>query len=331
MKHRKNGSGNVRRRSLVSMVPYVLIVLQTIGMIGLLFAYYAGESSIQRHGPPAPKVTTLRHVSRVRVDLSEYNKIIAQVVETKDPVRDPVQRTFRFFGDPDVCNRYPWNFCYIQGNLRLVRKILKSYNWNEVKPEAESAQLTWSLADLADSKKYEFYHRLTPGTVVNHFPGIFELGNKKYLNINLKDYYNTFGEAFADFFPISFEVDNEMQQFKMAHEKLLSRQSDMDEAPMWVLKDPVGDRGEGVKVISGPQDLLHDDRRGLIVQQYIGNPYLLNGFKFTVRAYVSFQISLLELTLRKTFSHINTQIRTHHFVRSTSCLRVSKRLYSHGY
>ena len=294
MKHRKNGSGNGRRRSLVSMLPYVLIVLQTIGMIGLLFAYYAGESSIRRHGPPAPKVT-LRQ--RSRVDLSEYNKILAQVLEMKDPVRDPVQRTFRFFGDPDVCNRYPWKFCYIQGNLRLVRKIFKSYGWNEVKPEAESAQLTWSLADLADSKKYEFYHRLTPGTVVNHFPGIFELGNKKYLNINLKDYYNTFGEAFADFFPVSFEVDKEMQEFKMAHEKLLSRQSDMDEAPMWVLKDPVGDRGEGVKVISGPQDLLHDDRRGLIVQQYIGNPYLLNGFKFTVRAYVSFPS--LELTLRQ--------------------------------
>ena len=216
-----------------------------------------------------------------------------------------------------MCNRYPWNFCYIQGNLRLVRKIFKSYGWNEVKPEAESAQLTWSLADLADSKKYEFYHRLTPGTVVNHFPGIFELGNKKYLNINLKDYYNTFGEAFADFFPVSFEVDKEMQQFKMAHEKLLSRQSDMDEAPMWVLKDPVGDRGEGVKVISGPQDLLHDDRRGLIVQQYIGNPYLLNGFKFTVRAYVSFQISLLELTLRNhthKYTDTDSSLRSIHFV-----------------
>ena len=97
MKHRKNGSGNGRRRSLVSMLPYVLIVLQTIGMIGLLFAYYAGESSIQRHGPPAPKVTLRQRFTCTR-DLSEYNKILAQVVEIKDPVRDPVQRTFRFFG-----------------------------------------------------------------------------------------------------------------------------------------------------------------------------------------------------------------------------------------
>jgi len=293
------GKGGRRNKNLISMLPYALIVLQTLGMMAMVVYYLGGDKKTtieERHGPPAPILRRTMTRTRTRsIDMSVYSDILSNVVDMKDPVRDPVKRTFRFFGDPEVCNRYPWKFCYIRGNLRLVRKIFKSNGWTEVKPEAESAELTWSLADLADANSYEFYHRLIPGTMVNHFPGIFELGNKKYLNINLKDYYDTFGEAFADFFPISFEVDKEMQKFKEAHEKLIlmSRQSSsssssissVEEAPMWVLKDPVGDRGEGVKVISGPKDLLQDDRRGLIVQQYIGNPYLLNGFKFTVRAY----------------------------------------------
>lgn len=292
-----NGKSDPRRSYAIVLLPYALIVIQILGMFGLVIYYIGGEFSntSEIQGPQIPTTTTTTSRTRTirttqqrfreTIDYSEYEKILSQVINIKDPIRDPIEKTFRFFGDPDVCNLYPWKYCYIAGNLRLVRKILKSHQWREVKPETEAARLTWSLADIADSKKYEFYHRLKPGTMVNHFPGIFELGNKKYLNINLKEYFDTFGEGFADFFPISFEVDKEMEKWKQAHDALLKRQSSVEEAPMWVLKDPAGDRGEGVKVIAGPEDLKKDHHHGLIVQQYIGNPYLLNGYKFTVRAY----------------------------------------------
>ena len=57
----------------------------------------------------------------------------------------------------------------------------------------DTYELVWTLADNADGNKYTLYLGLGPQQKVNHFPGIFELGNKRWLNKNLKDARDRFG------------------------------------------------------------------------------------------------------------------------------------------
>ena len=171
-------------------VPIAMLLCQSFGVVALLCVYMRGSPSTSNLSPSSNGFTN-RNVARrtktIDLDFSAYDRLLAEAQDSEKlagKIPEVASRTFKFFGDPDVCNRYPWKFCYIQGNLRLVRKVLLNLGWREVLPETPIAHLTWSLADLADDKSYAYYHTLTPGLMVNHFPGIFELGNKKYLSKN---------------------------------------------------------------------------------------------------------------------------------------------------
>ena len=283
-----------------------MIICQIIGMIVLLMIYYRDtppysaapvsvsfvrsrdvERKAHTTSTRTKSASKIREKNRRHLDFTLYNDLVKKVTgQTTSQIPEEARHTFRFIGDANLCNQYPWKYCYIAGNLRLIRKLLLELGWREVVPETPIAHLTWSLADLQDAKVYAAYHTLTSGLLVNHFPGIFELGNKKYLSKNLKNMYELFGSGVTDFFPVSFQLPKEKTAFEELHEKMVQEKlkNPGGEAIMWVLKDPVGDRGEGVRVISGPQG-IPSIARNFIVQQYIGNPYLINGYKFTIRAY----------------------------------------------
>ena len=74
---------------------------------------------------------------------------------------------------------------------------------------------------------------------------------------------------------------------------------------MWIVKDGVKDRGEGVTLITDLKDVPRDNKN-ILVQQYIQYPYLVNGFKFT------------------------SVLRARHQLRPSGGLPVQGRLRAHG-
>ena len=190
--------------------------------------------------------------------------------------------TFKFAGDPNLCSMRKWRWCYMPGNLDTFRRSFMSVGMKEIPPlpldnEGGSPwQLLWELADEADGNNYAVYKTMAAGQLINHFPGVRELGNKAYLNRNMAAALRHFGADMFDIFPKSFSLPQEMALFHKEHDALPQE--------MYILKVAAKDRGEGIKVISGPVDLKPTDRG--IVQMYIQHPYLLNGYKFTMRIYV---------------------------------------------
>ncbi|KXZ45141.1 TTL8 protein [Gonium pectorale] len=118
---------------------------------------------------------------------------------------------------------------------------------------------------------------------VNHFPGTWELGHKGHLYRNV---YNArrrcraaspAAEAF-DVVPRFYLLPRDYEEFR----------ADVDRFPdrMYIQKPTNSSRGRGVRMVSRP-DSIPRDAKDLLVQHYIANPLLLNGFKFDMRVYAA--------------------------------------------
>ena len=189
---------------------------------------------------------------------------------------------FKLAGDPALCSMRKWRWCYMPGNVETFRRVLTAVGMQEIPPlplDSEGGapwQLLWELADEADGNDYASHRKLKQAQKINHFPGVRELGNKRYLHKNMASASKHFGDQVYDIFPVSFTIPGDIVK--------LQRDTIKNNRTMYILKVAAKDRGEGIKVIAGVQDLKPGDRG--IVQSYVQYPYLLNGYKFTMRVYV---------------------------------------------
>ena len=138
------------------------------------------------------------------------------------------------------------------------------------------------LADVADGNKYAEYSKLRPFQKINHFPGIFELGNKRWLSSNMAKARAIFGPTVYDFFPFSFTLPGQREEWEKEYRRV--QQLNPSGEQLWALKMGATDRGEGVSVINSIEQVPTGARA--VLQRYINNPYLLHGYKFTMRIYM---------------------------------------------
>jgi hypothetical protein len=54
---------------------------------------------------------------------------------------------------------------------------------------------------------------------------------------------------------------------------------------IWIVKPANGARGEGIYLVEGINTVQQD--QNVVLQEYISNPHLLNGYKYTLRVYVA--------------------------------------------
>lgn len=136
-------------------------------------------------------------------------------------------------------------------------------------------QLAWSL-DLPGAATFA---DAAGGRWVNHLRGIAALTVKSHLCHTLRAGAQRAATAGAGalfaFAPQTFVLPGEWDEWMRARA--------WDPDAVWIQKPADSSRGRGVALVTNP-----DEVRGnhLVVQRYIANPHLLDGYKYSLRCYV---------------------------------------------
>lgn len=114
----------------------------------------------------------------------------------------------------------------------------------------------------------------------NHFPSSWHIGRKDLLWRNISRMKRQFPKHF-DITPNTFNLPNEHNDWCSARER--------NPEAFWIWKPPNSACGRGIRVLSS--NVKHSVDKELskkegVVQRYLDNPLLLNGFKFDLRLYV---------------------------------------------
>ena len=141
------------------------------------------------------------------------------------------------------------------------------------------------------------FERLNVHQRVNHFPGTWELGRKDKLGANLEKARRRHPDAF-DFAPRSFLLPRDTEEWRKDRARLGPRET-------YIIKPPASSRGRGVRMLrEGDFERLtrrddasdasgrkrsdaSDTSRKTLVQRYIRDPHLLDGYKYDLRVYVA--------------------------------------------
>ena len=142
------------------------------------------------------------------------------------------------------------------------------------------------------------FERLNAHQRVNHFPGTWELGRKDKLGANLEKARRRRPDAF-DFAPRSFLLPRDAEEWRKDRARL-------GPGGAYIIKPPASSRGRGVRMLregdferltrrddafrdaSGrKRSDVSDTSRKTLVQRYIRDPHLLDGYKYDLRVYVA--------------------------------------------
>jgi tubulin polyglutamylase TTLL6/13 len=148
----------------------------------------------------------------------------------------------------------------------ILKEILKDLKWDidfEDDPDIiwQDSALSPTSLSLLNS-----YQR------INHFPGIYAISRKDYLARHLKT-MELLNPGEFQFFPETWVVPQEFQSLKTF---IVSTNATL------IVKPPNLSQGKGIFLTRWAQDIPET----CVVQRYLENPFLLDGFKFDLRIYV---------------------------------------------
>ncbi|XP_029814616.1 guanosine-3',5'-bis(diphosphate) 3'-pyrophosphohydrolase MESH1 [Manacus vitellinus] len=110
---------------------------------------------------------------------------------------------------------------------------------------------------------------------INHFPGMIELCRKDLLARNLNRMLRLFPEEY-NIFPRTWCLPADYGDFHAYRSMRKTR--------TFICKPDNSCQGKGIFITHHPEEIKHGER--MICQQYISEPFLIDGFKFDMRIYV---------------------------------------------
>lgn len=187
----------------------------------------------------------------------------------------------------------------------VVRSTLRSAGL-QIQLLADGEQLQ-SDACLIWSRKVPevVFSLLQDGQLVNHIPGRHQIGHKDSLGLLMTQAQKVFPDIY-NFVPTTYVLPQQLSAWKQTASKHIDK--------IWISKPPASSQGRGIEVFratnermasicrlaqecgttastkpQGGSSASHDpesSEAGMVIQEYICNPYLIEGLKFDLRVYV---------------------------------------------
>ncbi|XP_013388989.1 tubulin polyglutamylase TTLL4 [Lingula anatina] len=121
------------------------------------------------------------------------------------------------------------------------------------------------------------YASIEPSQKYNHFPNNWAIGCKDRLAHRMRKMKLKHGKKNFNFHPSTYIIPDEMDALRVELDLATKGQ-------LWILKPPCFHGGRGIEVIQRYEQIPRDQRN--VIQRYITNPYLIDGYKFDLRIYV---------------------------------------------
>eukprot|EP01017_Pseudomicrothorax_dubius_P031598 TRINITY_DN4052_c0_g3_i1.p1 TRINITY_DN4052_c0_g3~~TRINITY_DN4052_c0_g3_i1.p1 ORF type:complete len:797 (-),score=163.07 TRINITY_DN4052_c0_g3_i1:125-2515(-) len=216
---------------------------------------------------PHYEVLSLKGLLALDRKIKKRKKIVMDVTKTKyDVVKRAATDVFEWSlleADSDVSS---------ENEDEELRDVKNTTGWH----------LMWCDTYIPE----DLLRKMLPYQRINHFPGSHLLGMKNNLCKNLNTLRKVFPEEY-DFFPRSWHLPyqlEELRNFHAAKVKAMQGQPS-SERPYYIVKPEASCQGRGIFITKSPEtELGHGDH--YVVQEYMANPYLLDGMKFDFRVYV---------------------------------------------
>jgi len=159
-----------------------------------------------------------------------------------------------------------------------IRKVLLERGWREYQADNDYDEEVppWHLHWRSSRFKPSEYTGATQEQRLNHFPKSTVITRKDSLLRQLRKMRAVYGSVF-NFFPDGFILPSEYTKF-------IEDYSQQEKKAIWICKPSDSSRGRKIFLMKDLTDLVYDQQ--YIIQQYVGNPLTIGGYKLDLRLYV---------------------------------------------
>ncbi|EGR27062.1 tubulin-tyrosine ligase family protein, putative [Ichthyophthirius multifiliis] len=156
----------------------------------------------------------------------------------------------------------------------IIQEVCKNkFQWNiSLNKNIQDWNIIWYDYYINDDK----LRKMLPFQKINHFPGSYNLGKKNYLGKHLQKMNKIFPLEY-DFFPKTWLLPFQYEELRIYMEKNKTKK------PVIIVKPEANCQGKGIYLIQSIQKIRQEQH--VVAQQYIQNPYLIDGLKFDFRVY----------------------------------------------
>ena len=174
------------------------------------------------------------------------------------------------FSKSSLISRRHLKYKVHKAEARLVRSILEKSGFSYTDSH------DWTVMWLGCNAKLYLYEGLNPNQRINHFPNSYEITRKDRMCANLMYMQRKYGASDYGFFPETFIIPNEFNDFYMKYKS--------DKEGKWIVKPANSSQGRGIFLLDNINTLRSCD--SCVVSRFIHNPLLINDLKFDLRIYV---------------------------------------------